>query len=114
MLVHIKGGSGMKFNGNSTIFCNSVTFYATTGSVSWSGNSGIRLYAPQGGDYENLLIYMPYGNSSDLKIVGNSNSELRGSIIGVSAPITISGNSGTTGLHRLQQYCDQLRSRRTV
>jgi hypothetical protein len=99
MLVHIKGGSGMRFNGNSTIFCNSVTFFATTGTVSWSGNSGIRMYAPEGGDYENLLIYMPYGNSSDLSINGNSSNELKGSIIGVSAPITISGNSGTTGLH---------------
>jgi Flp pilus assembly protein TadG len=99
MLVYINGGTGMRFNGNSTIFCNSVTFYAATGSVSWSGNSGIRMYAPEGGDYQNLLIYMPYGNSSDLKIVGNSSNELKGSIIAVSAPVTISGNSGTTGLH---------------
>lgn len=99
MIVHIDGGTGMRFNGNSTIYCNSVTFFATTGTVSWSGNSGIRLFAPEGGEYENLLIYMPYGNSSDLKITGNSSNELKGSIIAVSAPITISGNSGTTGLH---------------
>lgn len=99
MLVHINGGTGMRFNGNSTIFCNDVTFFASTGSIGWSGNSGIRLFAPGGGDYENLLIYMPYGNTSDLTIIGNSSNELKGSIIGVSAPITISGNSGTTGLH---------------
>jgi Flp pilus assembly protein TadG len=99
MLVHINGGSGMRFNGNSAVYCNNVTFFATTGSISWSGNSGIRLFAPGGGDYKNVLIYMPYGNSSDLTIIGNSSNELKGSIIGVSAPIKISGNSGTTGLH---------------
>jgi hypothetical protein len=89
----------MRFNGNSAVYCNNVTFFATTGSISWSGNSGIRLFAPGGGDYKNVLIYMPYGNSSDLTIIGNSSNELKGSIIGVSAPIKISGNSGTTGLH---------------
>ena len=98
MLVHIKGGSGMRFNGNSAVYCNSVTFFAETGDISWSGNVGIRMFAPQGGDYENVLIYMPYGNSSELEIVGNSSNELTGSIIAVSAPIKISGNSGTTGL----------------
>jgi hypothetical protein len=98
MLVHINGGSGMSFEGNSSIYCNNVTFFASTGSVSWSGNVGIRLFAPKGGDYENVLIYMPYGNSEELKIVGNSSNELTGSIIGISAPIRISGNSGTTGL----------------
>jgi hypothetical protein len=99
MLVHINGGTGMRFNGNSKVYCNNVTFFATTGDVSWSGNLGIRLFAPTGGDYENVLIYMPYGNHSDLTIQGNSSNELTGSIIAVSSDIQIAGSSGTTGLH---------------
>lgn len=98
MLVHINGGTGMRFNGNSTVYCNNVTFFASTGSISWLGNVGIRLFAPTGGDYKNVLIYMPYGNTSELKITGNSSNELTGSIIAVSSDIKISGNSGTTGL----------------
>jgi hypothetical protein len=99
MLVYIAGGTGLHFNGASRVYCNSVTFYAETGSVSWNGNLGIRLFAPEGGDYKNLLIYMPYPNSSELAINGNSDNELTGSIIAVRAPIKISGVSGTTGLH---------------
>ncbi|HUE98857.1 MAG TPA: Tad domain-containing protein, partial [Anaerolineales bacterium] len=38
MLVHIDGGSGMRFNGGGGNFCNNVTFIASTGNVSWNGN----------------------------------------------------------------------------
>ncbi len=89
----------MHFNGNGGNFCNSVTFIASTGDVTWNGNVTNRLRAPTGGTYENVLIYMPYGNSSALTINGNSGNMLTGSIIAVSSPITISGNSGTIGLH---------------
>lgn len=99
LLVHIDGGTGMTFNGNSEIHCNDVTFFASTGSVSWSGNAVVRLFAPKGGEYKNLLIYMPYGNSSDFTITGTSNNELTGSIIAVSSNIKIAGVSGTKGLH---------------
>jgi hypothetical protein len=98
-LVHINGGNGMRFNGNSAVYCNDVTFFASTGDVSWAGNVGIRLKAPKGGDYKGLLIYMPYGNNSQLTINGNSSNELVGSIIAVSSDISIAGNSGTNGLH---------------
>ena len=99
MLVHIDGGSGMTFNGNSEIHCNDVTFFASTGTVSWSGNAVVRLFAPKGGEYKNLLIYMPFGNSSDFTITGTSDNELTGSIIAVSSNIKIAGVSGTKGLH---------------
>jgi hypothetical protein len=99
MLVHINGGSGVRFNGNSKVECNDVTFFASTGDVNWSGNALVRMFAPQGGDYQGLLIYLPFGNNSDLHIAGNSTNELTGSIIAVSSDIRISGNSGTTGLN---------------
>jgi Flp pilus assembly protein TadG len=98
LLVYINGGTGIDFNGNGRVDCNNVTFFAETGSVTWNGNASVSMNAPKGGDYENLLIYMPYGNTNDLKINGNSSNALTGSIIGISAPVTISGNSGTAGL----------------
>lgn len=99
LLVYINGGTGVHLNGNGGVTCNNVTFFAQTGDVSWNGNTTVRMNAPVGGDYENLLIYMPYGNTNPLTISGNSNNWLKGSILAVSSPITIKGNSGTTGLH---------------
>ena len=99
MLVYINGGSGMHFNGNGGNFCNSVTFIASTGDVTWNGNVTNRMFAPTGGTYKNVLIYMPYGNNAALTINGNSGNMLTGSIIAVSSNIMISGTSGTTGLH---------------
>ena len=99
MLVHIDGGSGVSIGGGNKVECNNVTFYASTGKVSWEGNTTIRLFAPEGGDYKGLLIYMPYGNDEKLAISGNADSELTGSIIAVSSDISIAGNTGTTGLH---------------
>ena len=99
MLVHIAGGSGMRFNGSAHVYCNSVTFIASTGSVTWNGNVTNRLKAPTGGTYDGVLMYLPYGNSSAVSITGNADNQLTGSIIAVSSPITIGGNNWTTGLH---------------
>jgi hypothetical protein len=95
LLVHIDGGSGMHFNGGSEINCAGVTFFASTGTVTWNGGVTNTLSAPGGGDYANLLIYMPSTNSSALTINGNSDNTLTGSIIAVASPISITGNSGT-------------------
>jgi putative Flp pilus-assembly TadE/G-like protein len=98
-LFHIDGGSGMTFNGNGGTFCNNVTFIASTGTVSWQGNVENRLFAPTGGLYEDVLIYMPYGNTSPLSLNGNSDNQFTGTIMAIQAPIRIDGNSGTSGLH---------------
>lgn len=102
ILVHIAGGSGIRVNGHADVVCTNATFFATTGSISLEGTGANTYTAPTAGahqEYANLLIYMPYGNTSALKITGNSSTEMTGSIIGVSAPVTISGNSGATGFH---------------
>ncbi len=99
VLVHIDGGSGMRFNGGGGNYCNNVTFVASTGNVTWNGNVTNRLYAPTGGDYEGVLIYLPYGNNSPLSITGVAGNELTGSIIAVSSEIAVGGNSWTTGLN---------------
>ena len=99
MLVYINGGSGMHFNGNGGSYCNDVTFFAKTGDITWNGTVSNRFFAPKGGDYKNVLIYMPYGNNSPLVINGSSGSKMTGSIIAISSDIKISGVSDTTGLH---------------
>jgi hypothetical protein len=99
VLVHINGGSGIDFGGTSNIFCNSVTFIASTGGVTWNGAVENRIFAPTGGDYKGVLLYLPYPNSEAIKINGNSTNQLTGSIIGVASPITVNGNDWSTGLH---------------
>jgi hypothetical protein len=99
MLVYGAGGTGIEFNGNGTNTCTGVTFYMQVGKVVWNGNVANKFTAPTSGDYKGLLIYMPYGNNSELTINGNTGNQFTGSIIAVSSPITINGNSGSTGLH---------------
>jgi hypothetical protein len=98
-LFHVDGGTGVSFGGTSSTYCNNVTFIASTGSISGLGNGANRLYAPKGGLYEDVLIYMPYGNTSNLTLAGNQNAEYTGTILAIQAPITITGVSSTTGLH---------------
>jgi len=96
ILVHIAGGSDITVSGNSNVVCTNSTFFATTGSVSLVGNGANTYTAPTAGphsEYANLLVYMPYGNTETLKISGNSLTEMTGSIIGVSAPVQLSGTS---------------------
>lgn len=98
LLVYINGGTGFHVNGNSTNKCTGVTFFAATGDVSWNGNPTIDFTAPSWGPYQGLLIYLPYGNNSPLTINGNSQQSLTGSIVAVSSPIKVNGNSGTFAL----------------
>ena len=96
-LFHVNGGSGVNFGGTGSNYCNNVTFIASTGSIGGLGNGENRLFAPTGGIYAGLLVYMPFGNGSDLKLAGNQNAEFTGTILAVSAPITITGVSSSTG-----------------
>lgn len=99
MLVHLTGtATGMHFNGAASINCAGVTFYVSSGDLTWNGGVANNLSAPTGGNYAHLLIYQPSTNPSALTINGNSNNSLTGSIIAVAAPITINGNSGTFAL----------------
>ena len=97
ILVHIAGGTDITVTGNSTVVCTNATFFASTGSVSLLGNGSNTYTAPTAGphsEYANLLVYMPFGNTETLKISGNSATVMTGSIIGISAPVELSGTSG--------------------
>jgi hypothetical protein len=97
--VHVNGGSGIHLSGNGSVYCNNVTFFLTTGDVTWNGNPDYRIYAPSGGDYEGLLFYMKPSNSEDITINGNATSEMTGTILAVGSPISVNGNSWTDGLN---------------
>ena len=93
MLIHSVTGPGVNILGNSTTTCNDITFYMSSGTVYFSGTSANTISAPTGGDYKGLLIYLPYLNTTPLKIEGNSDQHFTGSIIGVSSDITVAGNN---------------------
>jgi Flp pilus assembly protein TadG len=99
LMVHINGGSGITFGGGGKMFCNNVVFFLSSGNVTMNGNPEFRLYAPSGGDYEGLLFYMPPSNSNVISIRGNASCEMTGTILAVSSPITINGNSWSNGLN---------------
>jgi hypothetical protein len=98
LLVHVNGGTGMRLNGNGTNTCTGVTFYMSTGDVTWNGNSTNLYSAPTSGPYKGLLIYLPFGNDKPITVTGNASSEFTGSIIGVSSPIHLQGNGATLAL----------------
>jgi hypothetical protein len=98
LLIHINGGTGFHIGGNTTDICEGLTIVASTGDFGWTGNPTIDLKAPTWGPYKGLLVYLPYGNSSPLSIDGNSHQTLTGSIIAVSSPIVVNGNSDTFSL----------------
>jgi hypothetical protein len=93
MLIHSVTGPGVNILGNSITNCSNITFYMSSVTVYFSGTSSNTLTAPSDGVYKGLLIYLPYLNSTPLKIEGNSNQHFTGSIIGVSSDITVAGNN---------------------
>jgi hypothetical protein len=90
---------GMHFNGNGDITAENTTFYLESGDVEWNGNAENTFTAPTTGPNAGMLIYMPYGNNSLLKINGNADSTIEGTILGVSAHVQVTGNSGTNSIN---------------
>ena len=88
----------MHFSGNSTNTCNGVTFYASTGNVSWNGDVTNVFSAPTSGTYKGLLLYLPNGNSLEISVSGNASSEFTGSIIAISSHVELQGNNQTLAL----------------
>jgi hypothetical protein len=99
MVVFSTGtADGMHFNGGGTIVATNSTFYMESGDVEWNGNAENTLTAPTNGPNAGMLVYMPYGNTSLLKINGNADSLIQGTILGVSAHVRVTGNSGTNSI----------------
>jgi hypothetical protein len=96
MVVYTTGtSSGMHFNGNGDIVATNSTFYIESGDVYWNGNADITMTAPTTGPNANMLIYLPYGNTSTVLINGTADSIIQGTILAVSSAVTVQGDSGT-------------------
>ena len=99
MVVFSTGDSeGMHFNGTGDVEALNTTFYMESGDVEWNGNANNKMTAPTSGPNANMLIYMPYGNNSLLKVNGNADSFIQGTILGVSAHVQVNGNSSTNSI----------------
>jgi hypothetical protein len=90
---------GMHFNGNGDVTATNTTFYMESGAVEWNGNANNTFTAPTSGPNANMLIYMPLGNASPLTINGNADSTITGTIVGLSAHVTVNGNSSSNSFN---------------
>ena len=92
--------TGFHFNGTGDITVEESTFYLGSGGLELNGDADNTFTAPTDPNAPNngMLIYMPYGNTSNLVINGNADSTFTGTILGVSAPITVYGNSNSEAI----------------
>lgn len=91
--IYCLSGS-FKLNANDVLSGTEVVIVLEDGgSLDWNGGAEVKLSAPLGGPYKGLLIFSRLTNTESMKINGNSNSELTGTIFLPSAPLTINGNN---------------------
>ncbi len=93
-IIYLGAGS-IHFNGNNVLVSTNTLFYLKAGSLTWNGNADLIMDAPDEGDYAGLLIYMPTSNTSTLRINGNADTDLAGSIIAPGGSVVINGNSSS-------------------
>lgn len=115
-MFYVAGGTGVHLNGTGSTNCTGATFYMQTGNLTWNGTSTQVLRAPTAGTYKGLLIYIPEGNGSELKINGTSSNDLVGSVIAPGSHVVLSGVSGSSGYNTqiIGSYIDILGTSNTV
>jgi len=95
--------SDVNDNGVHDKYTEGVLIKVTNGGVTFNGGAHVDLYAmsdentPE--DLRNLLIFLPPGNTSTVKINGNSGSQYTGSIWAPSAHCTLQGSGTSLGLN---------------
>ena len=90
-------------NGTYEYISEGVLIYLKTGGVHLNGSSLLDLHAiddPSAPlDIQNLLIFLPLGNTSTVKINGGSSSQFTGSIWAPSSLVTLNGSAGGTAVN---------------
>ena len=86
-------------NGGDTLTGDNVIIYMIDGDVTWNGGASVNLSAPTSGPFKNLLLYVPYDNTSTIKLNGNSGSTVQGTILAPASDVQIvgTGDSGING-----------------
>ncbi len=92
--VHCVNGN-FRLNGNDVLTGTGVTIVMESGEVHLNGNGELNLSAPTSGATKGLLLYMPMSNSNTIKINGNSQQTLRGTIFAPASNITMLGTADT-------------------
>lgn len=85
----------LNFSGNVTLTGTGVTL-DLLGNVGLPGNVSLNLTAPTSGTYSGILIYAPETNTNTIALTGNAGSVVKGIIYAPGAPVTFTGNSGST------------------
>jgi len=87
-------------NGSSTVTANDAFFYLTSGYIIWNSSSTINLHTPPAGDlFSGLVIYMPYGNTSNVVFNGGDDIRLTGTYLAPTAPMTVNGDVRANAIH---------------
>ncbi|MBI3760598.1 MAG: hypothetical protein HY260_01870 [Chloroflexi bacterium] len=89
VLIYLWSGP-FETNGNATNVLTAPT--ATSCTTPPSGTVEIC-------DFQGLLLYARVGNTSTMKINGGADTQMTGTFFAPSAPIELTGDSGTFGLH---------------
>jgi hypothetical protein len=87
-----------RVNGGDSLSGSNVLIYMIDGDVTWNGGATINLSGPTSGPFKNLLIYVPYENSSTIRLNGNSGSTIEGTILAPASDISLEG-TGDTGIN---------------
>lgn len=80
------------FNPAGNLTGNGVTIVLKTGRLIFNGNLKLNLYPPTSGPYKGLTIYAPPSNTSQIRLNGNSDSNLVGTLLAPSAPCDYNGS----------------------
>jgi Flp pilus assembly protein TadG len=90
-----------QLNGGDQLTGYNVVIRVNGGDVNWNGGAQVNLTAPTNGPFEGLLLLLPSDptNAPDATVTinGNSNSSLTGSILAMSAAISVEG-TGDDGI----------------
>ncbi len=92
-------GGDFIIHGGETLEGNNVVFEVKWGQVKWSGDASITLKGRMAGELAGLLLYMPKENNSRVVLNGNSESDIRGTILAPGAEIHINGLDSDSGFH---------------
>jgi hypothetical protein len=110
---------GFDLSYQDSLFGNNITLAVIMGGLKWTGSdpklydTAVRLYAPKAPDsctadptqppcyyaYNGLLIYLPLTNSSDVTFNGNSDWDLRGTVLAPASFVTIDGTNDSYSLN---------------
>jgi len=94
----------LTLNGNDSLVGTGVTIYVPNGSITVNGNAWLNLTAPDRNPdpapaIAGLVIYMPKSNHHELKINGNTNNHLTGTVLVPGGTIDLDGTGDSSAYH---------------